>query len=133
MASTLITTALMIAMYIAIVRFVDMNEKEPLWAMLMFFAFGAILAALLVKLQPAELELSVLPQAASKELVRFFAIGAGVAALAVVGHLRGWQEFNGTMDGVVYGTTAGLGFGTGEQLVHELMIGSIAIPGVKVG
>jgi protease PrsW len=101
--------------------------------MLMFFAFGAILAALFVKLQPAELELSVLPQAASKELVRFFAIGAGVAALAVVGHLRGWQEFNGTMDGVVYGTTAGLGFGTGEQLVHELMIGSIAIPGVKVG
>jgi protease PrsW len=133
MTSTLLTTALMLVMYIAIVRFVDMNEKEPLWAMLLFFVVGAALAAALTGLQPAELELSVMPSAAAQEVVRFLAIGAGVAALAVIGQIRGWQEFNGTMDGVVYGTTAGLGFGTGKQLVSELMIGTISLPGVEVG
>ena len=45
MLSTLISTLLLALLYLAIVRFVDMNEKEPLWAMLLLFFLGAAGAA----------------------------------------------------------------------------------------
>jgi protease PrsW len=133
MISTLVTTLLMAVIYLAIVRFADMNEKEPLWAMLLFFVGGAVLAALTRLVAPADIELTVLPAAATKELARFLAIGAGVGVLAVIGQIRGWHDFNGTMDGVVYGTTAGLGFGTGERVLQELVVGTLSVPGVEVG
>ena len=133
MTSTLVTTLLMAVIYLSIVRFADMNEKEPLWAMLLFFVGGAVMAALLRAVAPADLELLVLPAAATKELGRFLAIGAGVAVLAVLGQIRGWHDFNGTMDGVVYGTTAGLGFGTGERVLQELVVGTLNVPGVDAG
>jgi hypothetical protein len=47
MTSTLISTLLLAILYLGVVRFVDMNEKEPLWAMLMvlFLAIGAVVTA----------------------------------------------------------------------------------------
>jgi protease PrsW len=133
MTSTLVTTLLMAVIYLSIVRFADMNEKEPLWAMLLFFFGGAVMAAIVRAVAPANLELTVLPAAAGKELGRFLAIGAGVGVLAVLGQIRGWHDFNGTMDGVVYGTTAGLGFGTGERVFQELLVGTLSVPGVEGG
>ena len=91
------------------------------------------MAALVRAVAPADLELLVLPAAAAKELGRFLAIGAGVGVLAVLGQIRGWHDFNGTMDGVVYGTTAGLGYGTGERILQELAVGALNVPGVEVG
>ena len=133
MTSTIVTSLLMAVIFRAIVRFADMNEKEPLWAMLLFFVGGAVVAALVRVVAPADLELTVLPAAAAKELGRFLAIGAGVAVLALLGQMRGWHDFNGTMDGVVYGTTAGLGFGTGERVFQELLVGALNVPGAEVG
>ena len=133
MTSTLVTTLLMAVIYLSIVRFADMNEKEPLWAMLLFFVGGAVTAVIVRALAPADLELTVLPAAATKELGRFLAIGAGVGVLAVLGQMRGWHDFNGTMDGVVYGTTAGLGFGTGERVFQELLVGTLSVPGAEAG
>ncbi|MBK7581465.1 MAG: PrsW family intramembrane metalloprotease [Myxococcales bacterium] len=133
MLSTLISTLLLSLLYLAIVRFVDMNEKEPLWAMLMVFFLGAG-AAVVTSLVASNslLGLSVWASASIKEVVKFLAIGAGVGVLVAYGQRRGWEEFNGTMDGIVYGTCGGLGFGVAEQLVNQLSFASITIPGLEV-
>jgi RsiW-degrading membrane proteinase PrsW (M82 family) len=136
MTSTLITTPTLAVLYLFIVRFVDMNEKEPLWAMLLLFVLGAIGSVIVsFGLSRALVGVSIWVSAATNELVKFMGIGAGVAVLVVYGQRRGWEEFNGTMDGIVYGTCAGLGFGVGEQAVHELTvpIAALDIPGMQVG
>ncbi len=121
MTSTLITTLLLAVLYLLIVRFVDMNEKEPLWAMLLLFVLGAG-GAVLVTLGLSRVLLDLRPgrRRRPSELVKFMAIGAGVGVLVAYGQRRGWEEFNGTMDGIVYGTCAGLGFGVAEQAIHQL-------------
>jgi protease PrsW len=127
--STLVTTLLMAVLYLVVVRLVDMNEKEPLWAMLLFFALGAAVAIVFARLAPRGAPLGIAFEASAKELCRFVAIAAGVAALIALGNARGFHEFNGSMDGVVYGATAGLGFGTAERVAHEMLLGSLALPG----
>ena len=133
MTSTLISTLLLALLYLAVVRFVDMNEKEPRWAMLMVFAFGALgAAAPSVGINQSTLGLNLWASASVRELVKFLAIGAGVGVLVAYGQRRGWEEFNGTMDGIVYGTCGGLGFGVGEQLINQLTFSAISIPGLAV-
>lgn len=133
MTSTLISTLLLAILYLAVVRFVDMNEKEPLWAMLMVFVLGAVGAsAVALVASNTLLGLNLWASSSIKELVKFLAIGAGVGVLVAYGQKRGWEEFNGTMDGIVYGTCGGLGFGVGEQLVHELTFASFSVPGLEV-
>lgn len=133
MTSTLISTLLLAALYLAVVRFVDMNEKEPLWAMLMVFFLGASGAAVTALVASNTLlNLNLWASSSIKEVVKFLAIGAGVGVLVAYGQKRGWEEFNGTMDGIVYGTCGGLGFGVGEMLVHELTFASFKIPGLEV-
>lgn len=133
MTSTLISTLLLAILYLAVVRFVDMNEKEPLWAMLMVFFLGAAGAALVaIVAQNTLLGLNLWASASIKELVKFLGIGAGVGVLVAYGQRRGWEEFNGTMDGIVYGTCGGLGFGVGERLVNELTFASVSLPGLEV-
>ena len=134
MTGMIVTTVLMIAVYLFVVRFVDMNEKEPLWAMAMFFVLGgAVFFVLSWIVDPSVLELDFLRGALIKEVGRFLAIGAGVMALTAYGQVRGWDEFNGTMDGIVYGATAGLGYATARQVMTAMVIGSVAIPGSEVG
>ena len=130
MIATLVTTVLIAGVYLFVVRLIDMNEKEPWWAMAMLFLFGAGASAVVLTLVPASItELSALGSSVTKAGAKFLAIGAGVGALVLYGQRRGWEEFNGTMDGIVYGTCGGFGFGIGEQLVHELRMGAIALPG----
>jgi len=133
MTSTLISTLLLAVLYLSVVRFVDMNEKEPLWAMLMVFVLGALGAvATSLGVNQSTLGLNLWASAAVKEVVKFMAIGGGVGVLVAYGQRRGWEEFNGTMDGIVYGTCGGLGFGVGEQLVNQLTFTAISIPGLAV-
>jgi hypothetical protein len=47
--------------------------------------------------------------------------------------VRGWQEFNGTMDGFVYGACAGLGFATANEVRAELLFASMPLAGEPVG
>lgn len=132
MLSTLVTTAVMVVIYVALVRFVDMNEKEPLWAMLLFFALGGAMAYALAKLAPPSLALSHWPMALAEELAQLAAMGAGLLVLLWHGRRRGYDEFNGTLDGVVYGATVGLGFATAERLAAS-SIGQAVIPGMAPG
>ncbi len=133
-ASTLATTLLVVVVYFWVVRLVDMNEKEPLWAMGLLFGLGAAASlALPLVVPPQLLDLSAVPSAVFRELARFGAVGAGIYALTVYGRIRGWQEFNGTMDGVVYGACAGLGFATAAELRAEILFGVVSLPGASVG
>lgn len=122
--------ALVVALaYLALVRFVDMNEREPIWSIGLLFAAG-VLALLVVNLvvDSRVLELTVLPGALVEEVAKFVAIGAGVGALGAVARLRGWSEIQGTLDGVVYGVAAGLGFATGETVLGELRLAELPMP-----
>ncbi len=49
------------AVYLAVVRFMDLNEKEPLWAMGLVFSLGAVAVAVLPPVvSPVVMELNTL-------------------------------------------------------------------------
>lgn len=126
--ATLIVTLLIALAYLVVIRVVDFNEKEPLWAVLLLFFLGAASAAVLLALvDSALLELALGPGVATKELARFAAIGAGLGVLVFVGRKRGFSEINGLMDGVVYGAAGGLGFATGLTFARALMLPAATI------
>jgi RsiW-degrading membrane proteinase PrsW (M82 family) len=132
--STLLTTALMVVFYLVIVRLVDMNEKEPLWAMAVFFVLGAAASVVVVQtVGTPVLDLQPMLGAVIKESARFGAIGAGVLGLLAYGRKRGWDEFNGLLDGIVYGATVGLGFATAREVMNQVLIGGFAVPGEQAG
>ncbi|MBW2523892.1 MAG: hypothetical protein JRI23_06950 [Deltaproteobacteria bacterium] len=126
-APTLAVTLLMALIYLVVVRLVDLNEKEPLWAVAMMFALGGLAAcALGLSVNLAVLELTVVPAVLVKELARFLAIAAGVGVLTLLAVRRGWSEINGLMDGVVYGAAGGLGYATGAVFIRDLLLGPVA-------
>ena len=126
-APTLAIALLMAVIYLAVVRLVDMNEKEPLWAVAMLFVLGGLGAcALGLGVNLAVLELRVVPAAMAKELARFVSIGAGVGVLTWVAVRRGYSEINGLMDGVVYGAAGGFGYSIGEGLIRALAVGPVS-------
>jgi hypothetical protein len=116
----------MAAVYLFGVRLIDFNEKEPLWAVLLLFGCGlASAVVLLVGINLSELgfiELDPLAGALAFEMFRFGGVGAGVALLTAATRKRGYSEINGLMDGVVYGSAAGLGFATGLAITREVLI-----------
>lgn len=126
-----ISLALVVAViYLIVIRFMDLNEKEPLWAVLLALAVGA-LASLVLPLffDSATLESASFLGAFSKEVAKFVALALAVAALGAIGRQRGWAEIGGLMDGIVYGTAVGLGFAIGETLSRELTFGGSAVIG----
>jgi RsiW-degrading membrane proteinase PrsW (M82 family) len=122
-AYALSLSLLIAVIYLAVVRFMDINEKEPLWAVGLLFSLGAVFAAILLTVSSPVLELNVLWESVSEELAKFAAFALGAVALAGVARSRGWSEINGLMDGIVYGTAVGFGFATGEAFVRELYFG----------
>jgi|GEM_PF-678690 len=131
LAATLSTTsdsgfALALAVVLAVIflvvlRLVDMNEKEPAWALLMALVIGAIGALVLSAMVSARsLNATVLKASVADEVTIFVTLIVTVALLEAIGRVRGWSEINGPMDGIVYGAAVGLGFATGEAFVHEL-------------
>jgi protease PrsW len=114
------------AIYLAIVRFMDLNEKEPLWALGLMLVLGTI-AAVIVDLLVSDVLLgpSTLWQALVEVSAQFVAFYLGAVALTAVARMRGWLEINDLMDGIVYGTAVGLGFAVGETFVREYLFGQI--------
>ncbi|MEW6638663.1 MAG: PrsW family glutamic-type intramembrane protease [Actinomycetota bacterium] len=122
------------AVYLTVVRFMDLNEKEPLWAVALVFFSGFVAAAILPLLTgSAVLTLSVLWGPVAASLAKFAAFALSLAALAAVARARGWSEINGLMDGVVYGTAVGFGFATGEAFIRELFPGGAFVGAIGAG
>ncbi len=109
------------AVYLVVLRVIDLNEREPLWCIVVFLALGnGAAVALRLIVDPATLELTRLPAAFYFELATLAAILAGIAILGAAEHVRGWSEFTDSLDGIVYGAAAGLGVAVGNTLIHEL-------------
>jgi len=118
--STVVATVVVAVIYLALLRLIDMNEKEPLWALGMLLCCGAAASIGLGLAVPGgELELDPLRGALAEELARAVAIFAGMLALTAIGARRGVSEINGVMDGVVYGGAGGLGVALGKLFVPD--------------
>jgi RsiW-degrading membrane proteinase PrsW (M82 family)/uncharacterized protein (UPF0305 family) len=122
-AYVLLLALVVAVLYLAIVRFIDLNEREPLWSVALLFVAGGVSALLLNLLVSSRvLELTIFPAAVAEEVAKFIALAAGVALLSAIARLRGWSEIQGIMDGIVYGVAAGLGFATAGAVIRELRL-----------
>ena len=121
-----LSLALVVAViYLILLRLIDLNEKEPVWSLALVLFAGAIIGAIATAVINDDFRVQeVFGVAITAEVSKFIALAVGVAALEGISRLRGWSEFNGVIDGLVYGAAAGLGFAVGEAFVRELSIGA---------
>src|SRR4051794_32860624 len=109
------------AVYVVVLRLIDINEKEPMWALGLLLGLGTMAGALLPLIVTSPtLEIGFRLPALAEETAKFVALAAGIALLAVIGRMRGFSEVNGVGDGIVYGAAAGLGFAVGDALTDQL-------------
>jgi hypothetical protein len=130
---TILTIILVAIVYLIVIRFIDLNEKESFGSVLIAFGVGALAGAVLSFFR-GTIELNQLVAAASFEGVKFIAILGALALLTANSRRKGWSEVGSLMDGVVYGATVGLGFATGYRLIADLTAGSdvaLAVGGVE--
>ncbi len=105
--------------YLVLVRLVDVNEREPIWSLLLAFVLGgAASGALNLGIDRVLLNFDTWPGAALRELALFVAVGATFRILTAIGRLQGWSEVSDVVDGLIYGGAAGLGFTCGELIAN---------------
>jgi RsiW-degrading membrane proteinase PrsW (M82 family) len=122
------------AVYLIVLRVVDVNEKEPVWATLLLLVMGAVGAAVLSVLVHARtLHGTTVLASVSDEVTIFICLALGIGLLEALGRLRGWTEVNGVVDGMLYGAAVGLGFAAGEAFIRELHlnIGALTLAGAN--
>lgn len=107
--------------YLALLRLVDMNEREPIWALGLVLTCGFITGSQLRVIAGSPLlDLTIWPAIAAREAALLVALLMGYGALAAVARWRGWSDITDATDGLVYGAAAGLGTSVGELFVREL-------------
>lgn len=107
--------------YLALLRLVDVNEREPIWALGLLLIFGFVVGSQLRLIVGTQLlDLTVWPAIAAREAGVALALLLGFAAFRGIERWRGWSEITDVMDGLVYGAAAGLGTSVGELFVREL-------------
>jgi predicted metalloprotease len=121
LANELLITLVVALAYLALVRFMDLNEREPVWALAIVFGLGAAGACLAnLLLGSARLTLPIWSGAFAVESTKLLSLATGIQVLKGIGRTRGWSEFSDLTDGLVYGITVGLGYSVGETFVREL-------------
>ncbi len=107
--------------YLTFVRFVDVNEREPVWALATVFGLGLLGACVAELFIGSEaLNGSIWHGAFAVEATKLISLLAGIGIFSAVSRIRGWSEFSDLTDGIIYGIAVGLGYSTGETLVREL-------------
>jgi protease PrsW len=117
------------AVFLLLIRFLDLYEREPLSVLAVMAAWGAVGAGLLssagneavAALLPSRLE-AALGSAISGPLVEECAKGLALVVAFLLSHWAferfGFLEFEGATDGIVYGAAVGLGFAFTEDLLY---------------
>lgn len=107
--------------YLTCVRFVDVNEREPVWALATVFLLGLLGACVAELFVGSEaLSVPIWRGAFAVEATKLISLLVGIGIFSAVARLRGWSEFSDLTDGIIYGIAVGLGYSTGETLVREL-------------
>ncbi len=118
--------------YAAIVRRVDRFEKEPTKYLIVAFLWGAVPAALLALI--AQLVLAIPTEAVFGEgqanalsTSVYAPITEEVFKAIAVGVIYFWRrrEFDGWVDGIVYGSTVGFGFAYVENILYLTQAASV--------
>lgn len=107
--------------YLTLVRFVDVNEREPVWSLALAFVLGGAAAGLVRALvDPVTMVLSQWTGAAVEEVAKGIAFGVCLMIFAGIARIRGWFELNDLVDGMVYGIAIGLGYSLGDTFLRDL-------------
>lgn len=136
---------LLTAVYVSILYWVDRYEKEPASVLAAALLGGAVAAPVLTVAveRLAGIRMSVYPAAFHALNAAFFGpnpagavVEEGMKALVILVLFRALpREFDGALDGVVYGGIVGAGFALAESVVYLLdlaRLGSAAAPGVGI-
>lgn len=130
LTSFLLTTAAafsVVPLYAYLILWLDRHEREPGWLLLAGFLWGATVAYLFGRINASILDFIVkrffgpwmsplVIATFAAPLVEETAKGAAVLLIALL-----WRhEFNGVLDGIVYGALVGLGFAAVENVDYFL-------------
>jgi RsiW-degrading membrane proteinase PrsW (M82 family) len=123
-----LSLAIVVALvYLLVLRLIDLNEQEGLWALAAALLLGAAAGALLPLVVSSEtLTLSTFRGALADEIAKFIALSVAFVLFEGISRLRGWSEVNGLMDGIIYGAAVGLGFSVGEAFYRELLFSGLS-------
>lgn len=111
--------------YLALTLWVDRNEREPMWMIVLTFFWGACVAVFIALILNSAGEL-VVGSLAGEDIGELygFSISAPVveesskALVLLIIYRRFRPEFNGVLDGIVYATIVGLGFAATENVLY---------------
>jgi len=111
--------------YLALTLWVDRNEREPMWMVVLTFFWGACVAVFIALILNSVGEL-VVGSLAGKDIGELygFSVSAPVveesskALVLLIIYRRFRPEFNGVLDGIVYATIVGLGFAATENVLY---------------
>ncbi len=124
LAASSIAVAIPTAIYVALLYWLDRNEREPLSLLAMAFGWGAFPAVVFAVVTSliADLPLSLLGRVGA-ELMSTTAVAPVVEEIAkgfiVVVVFKGFRkEFDGPLDGIVYGAVVGCGFSMVENFLY---------------
>jgi protease PrsW len=126
--------------YITVVLWLDRFEKEPAWLLALAFLWGAIPAALLsvvfeltfdlplAALGGEGLAANLVSVSVNAPLVEETMKGVGLVALLLLYR----HEFDGVLDGIVYGAMIGFGFALTENILGYF-VPILASEGIRAG
>jgi RsiW-degrading membrane proteinase PrsW (M82 family) len=124
MFKSAIIAYLPVAIYLAVPYIVDRYDPEPWWALAGVFAWGALFATgvsavlnTIVGMIPDDPAVGGFLSSALAAPV-FEEATKGLAILGMVVFLR--KEFDGVVDGIIYGTFAGIGFAATENVIYYM-------------
>ncbi|MGI8592921.1 MAG: PrsW family glutamic-type intramembrane protease [Solirubrobacteraceae bacterium] len=111
--------------YLALTLWVDRNEREPTWMIVLTFFWGACVAVFIALILNSVGELVVAELAGEDVGALYgFSVSAPVveesskALILFIIFRRFRPEFNGVLDGIVYATIVGLGFAATENVLY---------------
>lgn len=110
--------------YVAFVWWLDRYEKEPPWLLALAFLWGAVPAAILSVLLELAADIPIVAFGGDTMVANLASaslsaplIEESIKGLALVGLVIGFRrEFDGILDGIVFGAMIGLGFAFTENL-----------------
>jgi RsiW-degrading membrane proteinase PrsW (M82 family) len=122
MGRSAVLAYLPVALYLLVPYVVDRYDPEPWWALAGVFAWGALFAtgvSAVINTVNSQLFGPFFGTAVSAPI--FEEATKGMAILGMVIFLR--REFDGVVDGIIYGTFAAIGFAATENVIYYTRFG----------